>query len=225
MQEEEKFILVYTEYYYLNKEIKNYIDNQLLKLNRERIGKILALYDSSIRNRTLNVNMLELQNRINELRIFNDYFPNQFYEKVKELRINQEREEFLETKKQFESILENERTAINNIKNNLSLFNKKQTFIEKQFTTLNVKLREYANKVFTKVEGYDNYIKIQEIFESKKLEFKDNLKKAQDKIDMQINSIMEATPDSNKLIPEIRESYVRIKNSFTNEYENRIKQH
>jgi len=223
LNEEEKFILVYTEYYYLNKEIKNYIDNQLLKLNRERIGKILALYDSSIRNRTLNVNMLELQNRINELRIFDDYFPNQFYEKVKELRINQEREEFLETKKQFESILENERTAINNIKNNLSLFNKKQTFIEKQFTTLNVKLREYANKVFTKVEGYDNYIKIQEIFESKKLEFKDNLKKAQDKIDMQINSIMEATPDSNMLIPEIRESYVRIKNSFTNEYENKIK--
>ncbi len=223
LNEEEKFILVYTEYYYLNKEIKNYIDNQLLKLNRERIGKILALYDSSIRNRTLNVNMLELQNRINELRIFDDYFPNQFYEKVKELRINQEREEFLETKKQFESILENERTAINNIKNNLSLFNKKQTFIEKQFTTLNVKLREYANKVFTKVEGYDNYIKIQEIFESKKLELKDNLKKAQDKIDMQINSIMEATPDSNKLIPEIRESYVRIKNSFTNEYENKIK--
>ncbi|MCK4780299.1 MAG: hypothetical protein KAT57_08930, partial [Candidatus Lokiarchaeota archaeon] len=161
LNEEDKSILVYTEYYYLNKELKNYIDNNLLKLNRERIGKILALYDSSIRNRTLNINMLELQNRIKDLRIFDDFLPNQFHEKVKELKIIQEREEFLETKKYFESILENERTAINNIKNSLKLFNKMQTFIEKQFNTLNVELREYSNRVSKKVEDYDNYIKIQ----------------------------------------------------------------
>ncbi len=222
LNEEEKSILVYTEYYYLDKELKNYIDNNLLKLNRERIGKILALYDSSIRNRTLNTNMLELQNRIKDLRIFDDFLPNQFYEKVKELKIIQEREEFFETQKYFESILENERTAINNIKNSLKLFNKMQTFIENQFNTLNVELREYCIRVSKKVEDYDNYLKIQETFEGKKLTFKENFKKVQDKIEEQIKLVLNATNGSNKLIPEIRESYVRAKNSITNEYENKI---
>jgi hypothetical protein len=55
----EKCVLLYTEHYYKNKELKNFIDNKLLRLVRERIGKILALYDSSIRNRTLGVNRLE----------------------------------------------------------------------------------------------------------------------------------------------------------------------
>ncbi|NVM37019.1 MAG: hypothetical protein HWN81_15590 [Candidatus Lokiarchaeota archaeon] len=222
LNEEEKSILVYTEYYYLNKELKNNIDNHILKLNRERIGKILALYDSSIRNRTLNVNMLELQNRINELRIFDDFLLTQFYEKVKELKINQERKEFLETKKYFESILENEKTAINNIKNSLELFNQIANFIEKQFNTINTELREYSNKVFKRVEGYDNYIKIQETFGNKKILFNENFKKVQDKIEKQINLVLNATDDSNKLIPEIRESYVIVKNSYTNEYEHKL---
>jgi len=222
LDEEDKSILVFTQYYYLNKELKNYIDNNLLKSNRERIGKILALYDSSIRNRTLNINMLELQNRIKDLRIFDGSFPNKFYKKVKELKIVQEREEFIETKKYFESILENERTAINNIKNSLKLFNKMQTFIEKQFGVLNVELREYNNRVFKNVEEHDDYIKIQENFDSKKLNFKENFKKAQYKIENQINLVLNATDDSHKLIPEIRESYVRTKSSFTNDYENKI---
>ncbi|GAF87832.1 unnamed protein product, partial [marine sediment metagenome] len=103
----EKCVLLYTDHYYKNKELKNFIDNKLLKLVvRERIGKILALYDSSIRNRTLSVNMLEIQNRINELN-FEEIVRDQFNDKVKELQIDQTRMEFIETKTYFESVIEN----------------------------------------------------------------------------------------------------------------------
>jgi len=221
LNEQEKSILVFTEYYYLNKELKNYIDNNLLKLNRERIGKILALYDSSIRNRTLKINMLELQNRIKDLRIFKDVLPKQFYEKVKELQINQEREEFIETKKYFESILENEKAAIKRIKHSLKVFNKIQNFIEQQFNTLNIELREYINKTFKETEGFDNYLKIQGTFENKKQEFKEKLRQAQDKIEEQINFLSNKPGNSRLLVPEIRELYVKVKNEYLKEYNNK----
>ena len=222
LDEEEKSILVYTNYYYLNKELKNYIDNNLLKLNRERIGKILALYDSSIRNRTLNINMLELQNRIKDLRIFKDVLPKQFYEKVRELQINQEREEFIETKNNFESILENERVAIKNIKQSLKLFNKMQSFISQQFNTLNIGLKAYTNKVFKETESYDIYLKTQETFENNRHKINEELKQSQDKIEKQINLVVNKSGDSSKLVPEIRELYVKIKNDFLNDYNSKI---
>lgn len=218
LNEEEKSILVFTDFYYLNKELKNYIDNNLLKLNRERIGKILALYDSSIRNRTLKINMLELQNRIKDLRIFKDVLPKQFYEKVKELQINQEREEFIETKKYFESILENEKAAIKRIQHSLKVFNKMQNFIEQQFNTLNIELRGYLNKIFKETEGFDNYLKIQGNFENKKQEFKEKLKQTQNKIEEQITLLSNKPGNSRLLVPEIRELYVKAKNEFLKEY-------
>ncbi|MFX1305040.1 MAG: hypothetical protein ACFE9X_16920 [Promethearchaeota archaeon] len=222
LNEEEKSILVFTDDYYLNKELKNYTDNNILKLNRERIGKILALYDSSVRNRTLKTNILELENRINDLRIFENVLPKQFYEKVKTLQINQGREEFLQTKEYFESILENERAAIKRIKYSLEVFGKMQNFIEQQFNTLNIELKKYTNKVFKGVEGHDNYLKTQETFESKKKDFKENLIKSQEKIEEQINILSNKPGDSSKLVPELRELYVKAKNNFSNEYNKKI---
>ncbi len=222
LNEEEKSILVYTDHYYLNKELKNYIDNNLLKLNRERIGKILALYDSSIRNRTLNTNMLELQNRINDLRIFKDVLPNQFYEKVRELQINQEREEYIATKNNFESILENERAAINKINQSLKVFNEMQSFIRQQFNSLNIEMKAYSDKVFKEPESYDNYLRIQETFESNRHKINEELKKSQNKIEERINSLISKSGDSSKLVPEIRELYVKTKNDFSNFFNNKI---
>ncbi|MFW9818953.1 MAG: hypothetical protein ACFFE5_05035, partial [Candidatus Thorarchaeota archaeon] len=222
LNEEDKSILIYTDHYYLNKELKNYIENNLLKLNRERIGKILALYDSSIRNRTLNTNMLELQNRIDDLRIFKDVLPKQFYDKVNELQINQEREEFIETKNNFESILENERIAINKIKQNLKVFNEMQSVISQQFNSLSVELKTYSDKVFKEKESYDNYLKIQENFESDKNNIEEKLKKSQNKIEERIISLINKSIDSGKLVPEIRESYVKTKNEFSNLFESKI---
>ncbi|MFX1479816.1 MAG: hypothetical protein ACFFCI_16995, partial [Promethearchaeota archaeon] len=222
LNEKEKIVLVYTEYYYLNKELKNYIENNLLKLNRERIGKILALYDSSIRNRTLNINMLELQNRIKDLRIFSDVLPKKFYNKVQELKIDQERKEFLETKKYFESILENERVAITKIKKNLKRFNKTYNFIEEQFIPLNLELKEYTAKVLKKTEDYENYDKIQETFEQKQQNFKELLRQSREKIEAKINILLNKSSDLAQIVPEIREVYVKVKNNFSNDYKIKI---
>jgi hypothetical protein len=222
LNEEDKALLVYTDFYYLNRELKNYLDNQVLKSNREKIGKILALFDSSIRNRTLKINMLELQNRIKDLTIFNDILPKQFNKKVIELKLNQEREEFLETKRYFESILENDRAAIKRIKFSLKLFNEMQGFIEQKFNTLDVELKEYINKVFKGVENQDNYLQIQESFKNKKYGILDRLKKTQEKIEEQIIILSNKPGNSSKLVPEIRELYVKIKNSFLNDYDNKL---
>jgi hypothetical protein len=222
LNEEDKSILVFTDHYYLNKELKNYIDGSLLKLNREKIGKILALYDSSIRNRTLNINMLELENRIKDLRIFKDVLPNQFYEKVRELQINQDRIEFIETKNNFESILENERTAINRIKKSLKVHNEMQSFISQQFNSLNIELRAYSDKVVKESESYDNYLKIQENFESNKRRIKEHLDKSQNKIEERINSLLNKSGDLGKLVPELRELYVKTKNEFTTLFNSKI---
>jgi hypothetical protein len=222
INEKDKQILVYTDDYYLNKQLKNYIDKNLLKLNRDRIGKILALYDSSIRNGTLSINMLELQNRINDLRIFKDVLPKQFYEKVRELQINQDREDFIEIKEDFESILENERVAINKIKYNLSTFTEMRNFITQQFNTHNIELKSYTNKVFKETESYSNYLKIQESFENNKLKIENDLKKSQTKIEEKIHSISNKSEDADKLIPEIRELYVKTKNEFSNYFNHKI---
>ncbi|MFX1552164.1 MAG: hypothetical protein ACFFB9_17580 [Promethearchaeota archaeon] len=222
LNEDEKSILLYTDHYYLNNELKNFVDNNLLKLNRERIGKILALYDSSIRNGTLSVNMLELQNRINDLRIFKDVLPKQFYEKVKGLQIDQEREEFIETKNDFESILENERIAINRIKQNLKIFTETQNFIGDKFNTLNIGLMAYTNKVFKETESYNNYLKVQETFENNQGKINEDLKQVQEKVEEKIGLLSSKSEDSGKLITEIRELYVKKKNDFSKDYNSKI---
>ncbi|UCD01434.1 MAG: hypothetical protein JSV23_11250 [Promethearchaeota archaeon] len=222
LNEEDKALLVYTDYYYLNRELKNFLDNRVLKSNREKIGKILALFDSSIRNKTLNVNMLELQNRIKDLTIFNDILPKKFYQKAIELKMNQERDEFLETKSYFESILENDRAAIKRIKYSLDLFNEMQGIIAQKFNTLNIELKEYVNKVFKGGENQDNYLQIQESFENKQQGIMERLKQAQDKIEEQIMTLSNKPDNSIKLVPEIRELYVKQKNNFLNDYDKKL---
>ncbi len=224
LNEDDKYLLVYTNNYYLNKELRNYIDNQLLKLNRERIGKILALYDSSIRKRTLNVNMLELQNRINDLKIFENVIPNQFYNKVNELQIDQEREEFVETKGYFESVIENDKLAIRKIKAGLILFNEMISVIDKQYNNLKIEFMQHFTTILKKTEQIHSHEEIQEDFESKKKINEEKLNQTQHKIEEKLKNLWNKTEDSNKLVPEIRELFVKKKNNLLNEYEEKIKE-
>ncbi|MFX1488512.1 MAG: hypothetical protein ACFFBI_05150 [Promethearchaeota archaeon] len=222
LDEVDKSILVYTDFYYLNKNFKNYIDNQLLKPNRERVGKILALYDSSIRNMTLNTNMLELQNRINDLRVFEEIIPKKFYDKVAALQIDQDREEFIETKIYFESVIENSLSAIDKIATNLTLFNSTQNFIEQQFNSIEIELKEYFSRFLKESEDYDSYSVIEEDHNNRKSEFRERIRQSQEKIEEEIRIISNKTDDSNKLIPEIRESFVKKKNEFLEKFNNKI---
>jgi len=222
LYEEEKYFLIYSNNYYLNKELRNFIENKILKNNREKVGKVLALYDSSIRNRTLNVNMLELQNRIDDLEDFDEISLRKFKEKVIQLQINQEREENRETKDYFNSTIKNQQSAINNIQNNLIEFNKLHTLIEKQYNSLSAELRQYFNRFLKDAENLNSYVGIHESFENKKNNFKENIIHSQEKIDQKINQLSTLTRDSEKLIPEIREIFVKRKNNFFDEYNNKI---
>jgi hypothetical protein len=166
--------------------------------------------------------MLELQNRINDLRIFKDVLPKQFYEKAKELKIDQERKEYRETKKYFESILENNKAAIKRIKFSLETFNKMQDYVIQQFNTLKAEFLVYYNKIFKEIEGYDNYLKIQETFENKKQQVDQKLEQIESKIEEKINSLANKPGNSRLLVPEIRESYVKIKSDFSGEYKSKL---
>jgi hypothetical protein len=221
LNENDKSILIHTEFYYLNKDLRNFIDNYLLKSNREIVGKILALYDSSIRNLTLSTNMLELQNRINDLKVFEEIIPKKFYDKIDELQINQERQEFLNTKDYFDSIIENNRKAINSIELALEFFNFMQSLIDQQYNILKSELKEYYNKFIKESERYDSYLENQEIFENKKQEFKERSQKIQEKVENELKKISYKKNYSNKLIPEIRETFVKKKNEFLEEFDNK----
>ncbi|MHA2283005.1 MAG: prenyltransferase/squalene oxidase repeat-containing protein [Promethearchaeota archaeon] len=221
MSENNKFLLVHTEYYYLNKDLRNYLDNHLLKSNRERVGKILSLYDSSIRNLTLSTNMLELQNRIKDLKVFEEIIPKKFYDKINELQIKQERQEFLNTKEYFESIIENERKAINSIELALDLFNSMQNFIDQQYNIIKIELKEYYNRFLKESEKYDSYLENQEIFVNKKQEFKERTQSIQEQVENELRKISYKSDDSNKLIPEMRETFVKKKNEFLEEFDNK----
>ena len=222
LNEDEKVILVYTDYYYLNKELRNYIDNQLLKSSRERVGKILALYDSSIRNLTLNINMLELQNRINDLSSFQENFPKKFDDKVNELRINQDREEFLNTKNYFDSVIENDLAAMHKITNNLNIFNSTLNSIEQQLNSLKTEIKNYHNRFLKKSEDNDSYADMQEDFRIATQKFREGSRNIQFNIENELKSISSKTEGSSKLIPEIRESFVKKKNDFMEEFNNKI---
>jgi len=221
LNENDKYVLIHTEFYYLNKDLRNYIENHLLKSTRERVGNILALYDSSIRNLTLNTNMLELQNRINDLKVVEETIPNKFSDKIKELKINQERQEFLNTKTYFESIIENDKNAINSIKIALDLFNSMQNFIDQQYNSLKIELKGFFNRFLKDSEEYDSYLENQELFEKKNQEFKERSRQIQDKVENEIKKITYQSDSSNKLIPEIRETFVRKKNDILDDFENK----
>ena len=218
LNENDKSVLIHTEFYYLNKDLRNYVDNHLLKSNRERVGNILALYDSSIRNLTLKTNMLELQNRIKDLKGFNEIIPKKFYDKINELQINQERKEFLSTKIYFDSILENDKNAINIIEHSLDLFNSMQNFVDQQYNTLKIEVKEYYNRFVKDSEENDSYLENQELFENKRQEFKERSRQIQEKVENEIKKISNKSGDSRKLIPEIREIFVRKKNDFQEEF-------
>ncbi len=224
LYENEKCVLVYTEAYYKNRELRNFIDNKLLKQNQETIGKILTLYDSSVRNRTLNVNMLELQNRIKDLIDFENILKSQFNNKLIELHIEiNSRLEYIETAKYFESIINNNRIAIETISNNLELFNKKHVLIEQMFSDLtNILLLNYKKNIEEIGRPKEkSYIKIKESCDNKWYDLESKLKLMQESIEEELKEQFTQNNDLSKLTPQIRESLVTKKKNFLKEFQDK----
>jgi len=224
LYEDAKCLLVYTEDYYKNKELRNYIDNKLLKQHKETIGKVLALYDSSIRNRTLSVNMLELQNRLQDLNEVDKSIHSEFNKKINELKIQSEnRVEYKETLDYFESIIANSTLAADQIANNLELFNNMQNSINHLYNDLQNDLTANYKKIMEEFKNPQekSYLKIKESFNNKWSRLGDKLKLVQEKIEEELTIKFNHIKDSNKLIPEIREFSVKRKNIFLKDLNNK----
>jgi hypothetical protein len=226
LYENEKVILVFNDDYYKNKELRSFIDKKLFKINQQAIGKVLTLYDNSIRKRTLNVNMLELQNRIKELKESEKKLENNFYEKIKELQIDIEsRIEYVETKNYFNSILRNNQNAIETISNNLEIFNDLQNFIQKVYFNLNNDLLVQYKINIEEIEKSDekSYSHVEENCNKRWSKLDDTLKNTQDKIEDELKKSLEKVEDSNKLITELREIAVKNKNLLLKDFQEKRK--
>ncbi|MFX0072766.1 MAG: hypothetical protein ACFFAO_16910, partial [Candidatus Hermodarchaeota archaeon] len=224
LYENEKVVLVYTDDYYKNKELRNFIENKLLKLNQKAIGKVLALYDSSIRNRTLNINMLELENRIHDIKDFEVKLRSEFNKKISELQIIVEnRIEYLETKSYFESILKNNEKAISSISDKLKTFSSMQIFIDQLYSDLKADLFVDYKKNIEEIETSQgkSYVHVKEICDKKWKKLENNLKEIQEKIDTELKKNLEKIKDSNKLTTELREISVKNKNIFLRDFQDK----
>ncbi|GAH48920.1 unnamed protein product [marine sediment metagenome] len=84
--------------------------------------------------------MLEIQNRIDDLSKLEETVNKRYDVKIKELNVDEARIENMELKKGVNSIINNNRLAIENIKQNLTLFNELLNFISSKYNTLQIEL-------------------------------------------------------------------------------------
>ncbi|MBD3197429.1 MAG: hypothetical protein GF317_20410 [Candidatus Lokiarchaeota archaeon] len=223
LYEDEKCLVVYTEHYYKNRKLRNFINNNLMKYKDETIGKTLSLYDSCIRNRTLGINMIELTNRVNELDNFEDIMKEQFTQKVDELDIDiGERKEYENTKEYFENLVANSSIGIRRIKKNLKIFKDLQNYISQEYNKLSIELEQKFAKIIAEIEEADSYEKIEDYFNKKQEKFEETIDAIREAIEEKIYNILEEENKDN-LIPEIREFFVNKKNQFLENYNKDVK--
>ena len=223
LNEDNKYIIVHTEHYYKINELMIYTENQLLKNTQKTVGKILALYDSSIRNKTLAVNILEIQNRIDDFSTVESRIREQFQKKFQELNIRENRYESIEIRKGFEETIENNNLAINSIQNSLKQFANLQNSIGQEFSALNLNLEKEFSRFFEDYEENHSYLKLIEALEIKEQRIENKLKITYEKVESQITETLEKSSDSKKFETEIREFFVSYKKQLQKFYEDKIK--
>ena len=221
--EDQKELLLHTEHYYKIKELDNYLEKRLIKNIQENMGKLIALYDSCLKNGSLGANLTEIQNRINELSNFDNKILNDFKVKVLELRINQERKEFTEIKERLNELIATYRSSINEIAENLKFFIEIRNFILEEHEQLKLELDKYFIKVFDLIESNRSINQIIELFNNKQQKFETRMKTVQEKIEAKMASIVNSSPKIKAYEPEIREFYVRTKKELNKLYEKKIK--
>ncbi|MCJ7647825.1 MAG: hypothetical protein MUP85_04370, partial [Candidatus Lokiarchaeota archaeon] len=220
--EDKKELLVHTKDYYKNKELTNFVENKLLKQIQETIGKFLALYDSCMKNKTLGVNILEIQNRIDDLRDFNVKFSNEYENKVKELTLNEERMEIIDTKNRLMDIIEVYKQSISDIERDLKFFNDMQLFIDREYISLKFNLDKHFSNFFEESEKEESYIKAFENLNNKKVKFEEYCKNIHVKIERSLQDTLNKSSEIQKFETEIREYNVKKKNEFRSLYDKKI---
>ncbi len=220
--EDKKELIVHTKEYYKSRELKNYVENRILKQTHESIGKFLALYDSCIKNKTLGVNLLEIQNRIDDLSKLEETVNKRYDMKIKELNVDEARIETMELKKSVNSIISNNRLAIENIKQNLILFNELLNFISSKYNALQIEVNNLFDKLSEDIERIEVYGKMREILESRKKKVEIKFKLVDEKIEEKLNLVINNTYESRKFETEAREFYIKKKNETLKRYEEKV---
>jgi hypothetical protein len=223
INEDNKYVIVHTEHYYKIKELINFTENQLLRNTQETIGKILALYDSSIRNKTLAINILEIQNRIDDFSSVGESIRKQFQKKLEELDINENRQEIIEFRKHFQDTIENNNLAIKSIQNSLNLFANLQNSIGQEFNKLKLTLETQFSNFFEDYQEENSYVKLFQILKIKKERIEKRLEFIYEKVDNQIKETLEKSLDTRKFETEIREFYVLNKKQLQKFYDDKLK--
>jgi len=218
LDEKNKELLVHTEDYYKNKKIKKFIEKQIEYLGND-FGKLVSLYESAIKNKSLKINILEIQNRINDFNTKLLNIEKNFQNETLRIGINTTKNDFLENKEFFNLELNKYKDIINGINKNAKVFNQIINFTSKEFSTLEIhleKLNKSSQDIFEKINDYE---KLKTDFNSKIMKLSEIMKISFDNIERKINTTMIKNPSSKVLNYEIREVFVSKKNLFNNKFE------
>ncbi|MHA1471637.1 MAG: hypothetical protein ACTSQW_00905, partial [Promethearchaeota archaeon] len=212
--EDKKELIVHSDAYHKNRELKNFTENRVIKQTQETVGKLLALYDSCIKNKTLGVNLLEIQNRIDDLSDYKETINNQYNKKTRELNVDEKRLENIELIKNLKAVISNNEKAILNIKENLVLFKDLQIFIIDLLDTVAIEFENQLTKTSDDVVRADSLIKMNEILESRKEIIRIRLRQVDEKIENKLKSTINLSYETKKFETEAREFYVSHKNEI-----------
>jgi hypothetical protein len=220
--EDKKELIVHTKAYHKNRELTNFTENRIIKQTQEAVGKLLALYDSCIKNKTLGVNLLEIQNRINDLIDLKESITNQYNNKIKELNIDEHRIENMELINNLKAVINNNEKAILNIKTNLLLFKDLQLFIVDVLDNVKIEIENQLTKTSNDVKKAESHAKMRDILESRKENVRIKLIQVDEKIENKLKSIISISYESRKFETEAREFSVKKKNEIKKRVEERV---
>lgn len=223
--EKKKCVLIYTQDYYKNKELRNYINNKILKYKNRTIGKTLALYDSCIKNATLKVNSAEILNRIDELENFDEVMEERFKNKIKELNIDVDsKKEFRETEDAFKTIIKDSKRALKNIKECILTFNSLLSYINDRYNGMENNFRSFIKRITEIINEAESYKETKEELERGKEKFENLHDLIQESILERLDDTLESDEKFEKLSPELHELFVRRKNKFLQHYKKKMEE-
>ncbi len=218
LDENDKELLVHTDDYYKNKQLRNFIEKQIEELGND-FGKLVSLYESAIKNKSLKVNILEIQNRIEDFNTRQLNLERSYQNEILKIGININRDDFLANRNFFNTELNRYRDIIDEINKNTILFNQLINFIGGEFNSLRIQLRELNKSFQDEAEKINDYEKLLNNFSGKILKLSETMRISFNKIEQEISTTMIQNESLKILNSEIREELVFNKNLFNKEFE------
>ncbi len=193
-------------------------DKQIEKLGND-FGKLVSLDESAIKKKSLKVNILEIQNRIEDFNTRQLNLERSYQNEILKIGININRDDFLANRNFFNTELNRYRDIIDEINKNTILFNQLINFIGGEFNSLRIQLRELNKSFQDEAEKINDYEKLLNNFSGKILKLSETMRISFNKIEQEISTTMIQNESLKILNSEIREELVFNKNLFNKEFE------